>query len=534
MRVSDKPRVRSEVVARVVGMALQAASGRGRPASEIINETLYFERERLRESGSTPRDSEDRAFYGKTRRELPNAGESRQRAMLQAIVQRYVEEICGHFDQRVYSAATKAVPIALTGLLNGLSAPRLLGGVDNLKRLGDHLIIDGHLDTLRRMQELGTVVLAPTHSSNLDSVILGYAIEQMGLPPAIYGAGLNLFSNPIVGWFMHHLGAYTVDRLKRDPLYKRTLKEFATYALELGYPALFFPGGTRSRGGFVEDRLKLGLLGTTVAAYANNLRVSKPGGRVFIFPMTLSYPLVLEGATLIHDHLRREGRSRYIIVDDEFSRWQRWLAFAGGLFNLDQRIYIRVARPLDPFGNDVDDDGRSVDPRGRPIEPEGYLLADGKIARDSARDSEYTRHLARRVVAGFHTQNVAMTTHVLAFAVFETLRKEAGGGDLYRFLRALGPETTMQMGQVEQVVSALLKEIRTLVDAGKIQASRVVGLWDAEAVVRRGLGTFATYHTTSVLIRRGIRLHVGDANLLYYYRNRLMNYGLMGTERLDG
>ncbi len=58
--------------------------------------------------------------------------------------------------------------------------------------------------------------------------------------------------------------------------------------------------------------------------------------------------------------------------------------------------------------------------------------------------------------------------------------------------------------------------------------------WDAADVVRRGLRTFATYHTSPVLLRKGVRLHVGDANLLYYYRNRLLGYGLQGTEDRRG
>ena len=131
-------------------------------------------------------------------------------------------------------------------------------------------------------------------------------------------AGLNLFGNPVVGLFMRNLGAYTVDRLKRDPLYKLVLKEYATYSLELGYPGLFFPGGTRARSGMVEKHLKMGLLGTTLAAFRNNLVARRPQPRLFIFPVTVSYPLVLEASTLIEDCLRREGQARYII--DELNR----------------------------------------------------------------------------------------------------------------------------------------------------------------------------------------------------------------------
>ena len=121
-----------------------------------------------------------------------------------------------------------------------------------------------------------------------------------------------------MGFFMRNLGAYTVDRRKTDPLYKDVLKEYATLTIENGYDNLFFPGGTRSRAGAVEHRLKLGLLGTGVQAYINNLRrkVSKPN--VYIVPATLSFQLVLEAETLIDDFLKEAGKARYIISDDEF------------------------------------------------------------------------------------------------------------------------------------------------------------------------------------------------------------------------
>jgi glycerol-3-phosphate O-acyltransferase len=58
------------------------------------------------------------------------------------------------------------------------------------------------------------------------------------------------------------------------------LKEYSTVLLEHGYHSLFFPGGTRSRSGGVERRLKLGLLGTALAAYQNHLRGGQPQRRL--------------------------------------------------------------------------------------------------------------------------------------------------------------------------------------------------------------------------------------------------------------
>ena len=97
--------------------------------------------------------------------------------------------------------------------------------------------------------------------AHIVSEVVARKVERIQLLPFLYGAGLNLFSNPLTSFFMHSLGAYTVDRRKADPLHRETLKEYATVALEGGGHNLFFPGGTRSRSGEIESRVKLGLLG---------------------------------------------------------------------------------------------------------------------------------------------------------------------------------------------------------------------------------------------------------------------------------
>ena len=66
------------------------------------------------------------------------------------------------------------------------------------------------------------------------ALIMGLIIYKIGLPPVTYGAGLNLFSNPLLGFFLRHLGAYTVDRLKTAPIYRELLKEYTTLTLEFG------------------------------------------------------------------------------------------------------------------------------------------------------------------------------------------------------------------------------------------------------------------------------------------------------------
>ncbi|CAN5899814.1 hypothetical protein BH11MYX4_BH11MYX4_16320 [soil metagenome] len=456
----------------------------------------------------------------------------RQGALLRTIVERYVGEIAGHFDPRVYRFATTVLPYALSGLMQGFSARGLLSELRGSSRLDDHLLLEGEVKGLQGLVELGTVILVPTHSSNLDSLLVGYAIHRMGLPPFSYGAGLNLFTNPLTSFFMHNLGAYTVDRRKTDPLYVETLKEYATVSLEAGQHNLFFPGGTRSRSGEIESRLKLGLLGTGLAAYRNNL-MHGADRRIFIVPCTITYPLVLEASSLARDFLQETGKSAYIVVDDEFSRVQRWVDFLRGLAELDIRVHVRVGGALDPFGNDVDAEGASRDPRGRPIDPQRYLLRNGHLADDPARDAEYTRLLGRRLVASYRGDNVALPTSVVAFALLELLRRDLAQPDLFRMLRTIGPERGIDAARLDAEVERLVGELRALERDRKIRLSDELRTTDGRDIVERGLRGLGTYHATKVATRRGDEIVVLDADLLFYSRNRLEGYGLLGAPRLN-
>ncbi len=530
-RSSDERQLTHEVIDRVVRTVQTAPAP---PVDEVISETLFQERTRL-EHASTPRADEDRAFYGRIRRRLPQAGRHELENLLREVVRHYAEEISGHFDPRVYVVATRALPVGLGMLLHSLTPREVIRHVPDLPQLpgmADRLLFGGEVDKLRSLIGRGTVVLAPTHSSNLDSLLMGFAIYEMKLPPFTYGAGLNLFSNPLISFFMHNLGAYTVDRTKTDPLYRTTLKEYATISLEHGQHNLYFPGGTRSRSGGVESHLKKGLLGTSVAAFRNNLVARRPRPRIFVVPCTCSYPLVLEAETLIRDSLASEGKGRYIIMDDEFSRVRRWIEFLRGILRLDLRVPVIIGRPMDPFGNEVDAEGRSFDPHGREIDPARYLMANGEIADDPARDAEYTRLLAGRLVQTYHRDTVAMPTHVLAYAFLEMFRRQNPKLHLFRFLRSLDTDASLPFMEVEREVERLLVELGALADAGRIRLSDEVRKRDVAGLMTEALKAFSTYHTKPVIEGRGSRLHVGDAELIFYYRNRLDGLGLLGAPPL--
>ncbi|MEC8022686.1 MAG: 1-acyl-sn-glycerol-3-phosphate acyltransferase, partial [Myxococcota bacterium] len=522
MRVQHKQQVRGEVTARVVADVVQRGESH---VVDVLGDTLYHERQRLSRNRYAGEEL-DIPYWKAVARRVPQASTSAQVDMLRDVVGRFVDEVMGHFDPRVYDIATRVMPPGLAVLLNSLSPKQALKAPKGSLNLRENVIIAGESEAARRLSRLGTVIVVPTHLSNLDSIVMGYAAYLMGLPPLLYGAGLNLFNNKLIGYFMSRLGAYRVDRRKKAALYKDILKQFATYSLEIGYHNLFFPGGTRIRSGGVERSLKKGLLGTGLAAYQNNLASGREKPNVYYLPCTISYGLVLEAQTLIEDHLKAAGRSRYIIIDDEFSRPRKIAEFALELLRLKSRIYITFGQPLDPFGNRVDFQGRSVDPRGRPIDIRGYICRDGELVDDLQRDREYTSELARSIVHSYECDNRLQSTHLVAFTVFHMMERTYPTYDLYRLLRDAASLSSFTEAQVLVTLERVLERVRRMAENRKIRLDPRLDGRDAKAVLDHGLKYFGSYHHQPAVAREGKRIVIHDAELTYYYRNRADGYDI--------
>ena len=522
MKSQDRERIQVEVVSRVVDHHVQAA----RTATEgyletLVNDTLYHERRRL-EHAKSARAAEESAYYEEVLKKMQHASERDLRQLLEDLARRFAGEVVGNFDNRVYKAATGAIPAGLWLLLNAMSPRRLLSLSGLRNGIKEHLLLEGATDHVKALADRGTLVFVPTHSSNLDSILIGYAIYLLNLPPVIYGAGLNLFSNPLISFFMNNLGAYKVDRKKTSRLYKEVLKIYSTVSMELGYNSLFFPGGTRSRSGAVETKLKRGLLGTTVQAYVGNLRSGRFSPNLYIVPVTINYGLVLEAATLIDDHLKEVGKSRYIIEDDEFSKPRLVYEFLTKLISLDSQIVLGFSTPMDVFGNKVDVEGRSLDARGRVVDAARYVTHDGEPVLDEQRDHQYTNELSSGIVAAFQRDTVVMSTNVTARALFALLTRHNPGVDLYRLLRTGGELTSFPMAEVHQEVDRLMGILRNNDNGPRL--GQTVAHGDAAEIVGDALRAFSIFHAHPAAARRGDRIFHEDRNLLLFYSNRLNGY----------
>jgi glycerol-3-phosphate O-acyltransferase len=438
----------------------------------------------------------------------------------------YMDEIMGYFNPVIHKFAAKILPWGLKALLARFSPASFLKYLGTRLNLEENLVMSGPIDRIRELAGKATLIMTPTHVSNLDSVVIGLGLYQKRLPPFTYGAGLNLFSNPVTSFFMNNLGAYKVDRRKKNGIYKIALKHYATLSMELGQHNLFFPGGTRSRSGEVEQKIKLGLLGCGVNVYVSNLMAGKTNPDIFVVPCTLSSALVLEARTLIEDHLKETGKSRYIRVRSEYNRPMRVLSFWRDLQSMDSRIHMRLGEPLDLFGNRVDKDGISRDAHGRAVDRSKYVEKNGGPAHDSQRDQEYTRELGRSILATFRRDNMAMSTHAVAFAAFGAMRRRHPQYDLYRTLRTSGPEHAVPRAELLAELAALLERLRVLEAQGKLLLAADMKQGTAGEVLAKALEHFRSFHDGDALSEGPEGIHSRNMKLLYYYRNRLDHYGL--------
>ena len=508
---ADRERLLAEVERRVVADKVEDARAGGDASLEyVLNDVAYCEMRRLEGTPGADR-------WRELSRRLLGMTDHDKREELTSLVRYYGKDVVGNFDPRVYKVITGIGPKLLGFVFNPMTSVR--EGLNTLRNLDARIHADGEVEVARTCAERGTIIVTPTHSSNMDSPAIGLGLLRAGLPPVTYGAGKNLFSNPFISFFMRNLGAYRVDRRLRFELYKDVLKAYSTVLLEHGYHSLFFPGGTRCRSNVVEKHLKLGLLGTSVTAYKHSVRDGAPQKRLYIVPATINYRLVLEAETLVDDYLAETGKNRYIITDDEFSRVGRMVEFFRKILAHEGSVVVRFGRPLDPFGNDVTDEGESIDRAGRIVDPASFVRgATGEVVDDDQRDAEYTRALGRRLAAAYPTLTVFHSTHLVARALYDLVARQAGTRDVYRLMRA--PQGHLEV-PVDEAVRALGALRARIAASGKVGAEHPLyaGQTDAEKLddAVRGL---STYHTRPIVQRSGSLFQVKDVKLLYYSQNR--------------
>jgi glycerol-3-phosphate O-acyltransferase len=532
----DQRTYRQEIIAEVVNRTMRniLGSSASQDPRLLIEETIYHERMRLRKSKANwltspyinKRNVNDRAIISKVQRELKVvAGLEDSEELMKSYVNHFATEICANFEPKVYDFATRAVPWMFSWLLNAASVKRIIPwGMSESLQTRLHIV--GEVGQLQELSKKGTILLVPTHLSNIDSLLIGYVIHAMMLPPFAYGAGLNLFTNPLLSFCMSRLGAYTVDRQKNNLLYKTALKNYSTTMLKHGIHSIFFPAGGRVRSGAIESHLKLGLLGTALEAQLERFQENHPNPNIYVVPMVMNYHFVFEASSLIEDYLAQEGKHRYMPNDTaEDLLLVNMIKFFWKLFSTQSDLWVRVGKPLDVFGNFVDEEGRSLGPNGTIIDPRSWLTTGGEVKAVPQRDREYTKLLGEKISERYHAENVVLSSHLVAFSYFQALRKQYPTLDLYRFLRLSESQRAVPLDRFYEEASRCFELIRKAADRSELHLSDTLRCGDVKIWVEDGLRQLGLFHDAKVVKMSDGLINTDDMNLVYYYRNRLTGYG---------
>ena len=539
-RIEDWPiyrlsKDRSEFIREIDEFTFQRLAERHkRDLADVLVKTIYQERIRIKEDPWKVDPPNERQFWNKISKRLIKKSLDRHdpeakkvaEDILHKIIHRYSEEIVGTFQIPTFRFAQQFLTAFFNRLFNAAVGKSIRGIFRGRRHLYERLNVVGDVETVRSLFRHGTVVVVPTHSSNLDSILVGYAMDQiMGLPSFSYGAGLNLYNFGPAAYFMNRLGAYRVDRRKKNPIYLETLKTMSNLSIQRGVNSLFFPGGTRSRSGQIETDLKMGLLGTAVEAQ-RALCQDNSGKKVFIVPLVLCYNFVLEAPFLIEQHLRNTGKENYIRLKDEGTSVRAWLRFVWRFFSTTSDITLSVGKPMDVLGNFVDSEGRSFDRFGNELCIGDYFTSNKEITADRQREEEYTKLLAERIVERYHVENVVLSSQLVAYAVFELLLHENPKLDLFGILRLPPDDYMFPFRAVEEVVEQMQAKLFYWEEQGRIRLAPELHR-PADEVVRDGVNNLGIFHTEKPLeLNKAGDIVSSNFRVLYFYHNRLENYQL--------
>ncbi len=504
---------------------------------EIISKTIYLERIRIKEEPWKVDPPKEAQFWKKIQRNLIDHSLDKNETeaahtheeILRQIIHRYAEEIVGTFKIPTFRFARKFLTLFFTRLLNTAAGRSIWG---SKYRLSDRMLVKGQVETTRSLFKKGTVIVVPTHFSNLDSILVGYAMDTFaGLPAFAYGAGLNLYNAGFAAYFMNRLGAYRVDRRKKNGIYLETLKIMSNLIIQRGVNSIFFPGGTRSRSGALETRLKMGLLGTALEAQ-RDLLIKNESTKVFVVPIILGYHFVLEAPFLIEQYLRMMGKERYLKAKDDFYNPWKVLHFAWKFFSESNDIIVSFGQPMDVLGNPVDAEGNSYDKYGNLIDIRDYFMSEGDLKPNDQREAEYTKHLAEKIVERYHKDNVVLSSHLVAFAAFQILQHQNARLDLYGVLRLPTDDYVFSQNTLMEVIDQLKEILKEMEQKDDIKLSEQI-YWDTPKMLADGIKRLGNYHVKKPLRYNKKGEIVSESfKLLYYYHNRLESYNLQEKIRL--
>jgi glycerol-3-phosphate O-acyltransferase len=187
------------------------------------------------------------------------------------------------------------------------------------------------LERIYGLAQRHPVVFLPTHKSNLDHLVLQYALYENGHPPNHTAGGVNMNFFP-VGSLVRRSGVFFIRRTFKDnAVYKFVLRSYIDYLVEKRFPLEWYIEGGRSRSGKLLPP-RFGLLAYVIDAYRRG-----KSDDVMLIPVSIAYDQIQDVGDYVAE--QRGGEK-----ERESFRW-----FVGMLRRLRRRfgnIHIRFGEPV--------------------------------------------------------------------------------------------------------------------------------------------------------------------------------------------
>jgi glycerol-3-phosphate O-acyltransferase len=269
----------------------------------------------------------------------------------------------------------------------------------------------------------------------------------------------------------------------------------------------------------------MGLLGTVVEAQRALIQKNE-ATKIYIVPLVLSYHFVLDGQSLIDQFLKQQGKFRYFKEGKDYSGVTGVIRFIWKLLSEGNEITFSFGKPMDVIGNPVDQQGNSKDTYNQHIDLADYFKSNGVVNTDLQRETEYTSLLAERIIERFHADNVVLSSHLIAFAAFEVLRKENPKLDLYGILRLPTEDYIFEHHTLHAAVNQLKIALVQYAEKDKLLLSPEINS-EIDALIADGIKHLGTFHIKKPLKKnKSGEIISENFYLLYFYHNRLTGYGL--------
>ena len=390
-----------------------------------------------------------------------------------------------------------------------LNTARLRNPFGNLD-LDSKINIIGKIKKLRKLSKIGTIVMVPTHFTHLDSALIGWTISHLGLPAFMYGAGLVLYNMNLFSYFFNSLGAYKVDRRKKHLLYLETLKTYTQQAIINDCHNLFYPGGTRSRSGSIEEKLKLGLLGSALDAQKE---LDNKNKKIFIVPVTFNYQFILEAPALINQHISSNNPDKFYLDDLGYSNSFKIITFLIKFFSKSNRISVSFGQPMDIYGNSVN--------------KKGSISKNNKVIcnNDYSKKSEILNTLSKKIVQEHKSGTQVFSSMLIAFLSFEIINNKYKRLELYNIFKLPNKDLEIEVIYFTKFYNKAIKVIQELASNNKIKLSDEIN-YPIDKQIKIGCENLGLYHPIRPVQLKNNIIKIKNIKMLYYYHNRLVGFNI--------